>query len=40
MPDGGDLVRKQFGAHAADYVTSTVHAQGESLARLVELTNP
>lgn len=40
MPDGGDLVRKQFGAHAADYVTSKVHAQGESLARLVELTRP
>jgi len=40
MPDGGDLVRKQFGAHAADYVTSTVHAQGESLARLLELTKP
>jgi len=40
MSDGGDLVRRQFGAHAADYVTSTVHAQGESLARLVELTNP
>ncbi len=40
MPDGGELVRKQFGAHAADYVTSTVHAQGESLSRLVELTDP
>ncbi len=40
MPDAGDLVRKQFGANAADYVTSKVHAQGESLARLVELTNP
>jgi ubiquinone/menaquinone biosynthesis C-methylase UbiE len=39
MPDG-DLVRKQFGAHAAAYVTSKSHAQGESLARLVELTNP
>ena len=40
MSDAGDLVRKQFGDHAADYVTSTVHAQGKSLARLVELTNP
>ena len=40
MSNGKDLVRKQFGAHAADYVTSTVHAQGESLARLVELTSP
>ena len=40
MSDQGDLVRKQFGANAAGYVTSTVHAQGESLARLLELTNP
>jgi ubiquinone/menaquinone biosynthesis C-methylase UbiE len=40
MMSDGDLVRKQFGANAAAYVTSTVHAQGESLARLVELTNP
>jgi ubiquinone/menaquinone biosynthesis C-methylase UbiE len=40
MPHHNDLVRKQFGAHAAEYVTSSVHAQGESLARLIELTNP
>jgi len=40
MPDGADLVRKQFAAHAANYVTSTTHAQGKSLALLVELTQP
>ncbi len=40
MSDQSELVRKQFGAHAAGYVTSKVHAQGESLSRLVELTNP
>ncbi len=40
MSDSSDLVRKQFGAHANDYATSAVHARGESLARLVELTNP
>lgn len=33
-------VKKQFGANADAYVTSKVHAQGASLARLVELTNP
>jgi ubiquinone/menaquinone biosynthesis C-methylase UbiE len=33
-------VRRRFGAHAGDYVTSTVHAHGASLARLVELTAP
>jgi ubiquinone/menaquinone biosynthesis C-methylase UbiE len=40
MSDSSDLVKRQFGAHAKDYATSTVHAQGESLARLVELTQP
>jgi ubiquinone/menaquinone biosynthesis C-methylase UbiE len=35
-----DLVKKQFGAHAAAYATSAVHAQGASLARLVELVQP
>jgi SAM-dependent methyltransferase len=40
MSESRDLVKKQFGAHAGDYVTSAVHAQGESLARLVELTQP
>ncbi len=35
-----DLVRRQFGAHAAAYAGSKVHAQGASLARLVELLRP
>jgi ubiquinone/menaquinone biosynthesis C-methylase UbiE len=34
------LVQEQFGAHAAAYATSTVHAKGASLARLVELVRP
>jgi ubiquinone/menaquinone biosynthesis C-methylase UbiE len=34
------LAQQQFGAAAADYATSTVHARGESLARLVELVAP
>ena len=34
------LVQQQFGAHAAAYSTSTVHAKGASLARLVELVKP
>jgi SAM-dependent methyltransferase len=34
------IVQEQFGAHAAAYVTSTVHAKGASLARLVELVQP
>jgi ubiquinone/menaquinone biosynthesis C-methylase UbiE len=34
------LVQQQFGAHAAAYVTSTVHARGASLGRLVELVAP
>jgi ubiquinone/menaquinone biosynthesis C-methylase UbiE len=33
-------VQQKFGAAAADYATSTVHARGESLARLVELVAP
>jgi len=33
-------VREQFGANAAAYVSSPTHAQGASLARLVELTDP
>lgn len=40
MTDSRDLVKKQFGVHATDYITSKVHAQGESLARLAELTEP
>jgi ubiquinone/menaquinone biosynthesis C-methylase UbiE len=34
------LVQQQFGAHAAAYATSSVHAKGASLARLVELVKP
>ena len=34
------LVQQQFGAHAANYLTSAVHAKGASLARLVELVQP
>jgi len=40
MTEASDLVREQFGAHAHEYTTSAVHAQGESLRRLVELTQP
>lgn len=32
-----DLVRQQFGANAANYATSSVHAKGASLGRLIEL---
>jgi SAM-dependent methyltransferase len=34
------LVQQQFGAHAAAYATSPVHAKGASLGRLVELVEP
>jgi ubiquinone/menaquinone biosynthesis C-methylase UbiE len=34
------LVQQKFGAAAADYAASTVHAKGMSLARLVELVAP
>ena len=34
------LVQKQFGAAAADYAASAVHASGPSLARLVALVRP
>lgn len=34
------LVQQQFGATAASYATSKVHAQGASLGRLVELIQP
>jgi ubiquinone/menaquinone biosynthesis C-methylase UbiE len=34
------LVQQQFGAHAAAYLTSAVHAKGASLGRLVELVAP
>lgn len=35
-----NLVQQQFGANAANYLTSAVHAKGASLARLVELVKP
>jgi ubiquinone/menaquinone biosynthesis C-methylase UbiE len=34
------LVQQQFGAHAASYATSPVHAKGASLGRLIELVKP
>ncbi len=34
------LVQQKFGAAAADYAASAVHAKGASLARLVELVAP
>ena len=34
------LVQQQFGAHAASYATSAVHAKGASLLRLIELVKP
>jgi len=34
------LVQQQFGAHAAAYATSSVHARGASLGRLIELVEP
>lgn len=34
------LVESQFGANAAAYVTSAVHAAGESLALMVEMADP
>ena len=37
---GKQRVRQQFGASAAAYATSQVHAKGASLARLVELVRP
>jgi ubiquinone/menaquinone biosynthesis C-methylase UbiE len=35
-----ELVQSQFGSHAAAYATSSVHAKGWSLERLVELVSP
>ena len=32
--------RRQFGANAANYATSTVHAKGAGLSRMVELVEP
>jgi ubiquinone/menaquinone biosynthesis C-methylase UbiE len=34
------LVQSQFGANAENYATSRIHAEGDSLVRLVELTGP
>src|SRR5690606_30561216 len=34
------LVKRQFGTNAAAYSSSSVHAKGESLARLVALAEP
>ena len=38
--DPRDLVRRQFGAHAENYVTSPDHAKGDSLDRLLEVVQP
>lgn len=38
--DTRELVQRQFAANAEKYVTSSVHAQGDSLQRLVQLTEP
>jgi len=40
MSDEKEKVQQQFGQNAAAYITSTVHAKGSSLARLVQLTQP
>ena len=41
MPDNTKrLIQQQFGGHAAGYVSSSTHAQGYSLSRLVELLEP
>ena len=34
------IVQEQFGKTAAHYLTSTPHAKGKSLERLVDLTSP
>lgn len=38
--DPKDTNREQFGANAANYATSAVHAKGASLARMVEVAQP
>ena len=38
--DAKHLTQRQFGAHAAGYVTSPTHASGYSLDRLLELVEP
>ncbi|MGH2523094.1 MAG: methyltransferase domain-containing protein [Anaerolineales bacterium] len=40
MTNTRDLVKQQFGAHAQNYVTSAVHAGGESLDRMIEAVRP
>ena len=40
MSEPRSLVQKQFGAHAAGYATSPVHAKGASLQRLIDLVQP
>lgn len=40
MDDTNRLIRDQFGANADKYAISAVHAQGTSLQRLIDLTNP
>ncbi len=40
MSNPHDLIRQQFGAHAQAYTTSAVHARGDSLGRLIEMTQP
>ncbi len=40
MGDTRDLVRRQFGRHAQQYVASADHAKGESLDRLLALAAP
>jgi len=35
-----DLVQSQFGQNAANYTTSPVHAKGQSLQRLIDVTTP
>ncbi|MCB1510579.1 MAG: class I SAM-dependent methyltransferase [Hyphomicrobiaceae bacterium] len=35
-----ELIQQQFGANAANYVTSSVHAKGVSLQRLVDVVSP
>lgn len=37
---GKEIIQQQFGANAASYATSKVHAKGASLARLVEVVQP
>ena len=39
-PDPRDLVRRQFGAHAQNYVTSPDHAKSDSLDRLISVVQP